>query len=54
MRTLTDRECEVLVLIAGGRSNQEIAADLSISLETVKTHVKHVFNKLDARDRSRP
>jgi len=52
VNTLTDRESEVLVLIAAGRSNQEIAADLSISLETVKTHVKHVFTKLDARDRA--
>jgi DNA-binding NarL/FixJ family response regulator len=52
VQTLTDRECEVLVLIAGGRSNHEIADELSISLDTVKTHVKHVFNKLDVRDRS--
>ena len=44
--TLTDREREVLLLIARGRSNQEIAAELSISLDTVKTHVKHVFTKL--------
>ena len=50
--TLTDREREVLVLIAGGRSNQEIAADLGISLDTVKSHVKHVFTKLAVRDRS--
>ena len=54
VQTLTDREREVLVLIAAGRSNQEIAADLSISLDTVKSHVKHVFTKLDARDRRRP
>ena len=52
VQTLTARECEVLVLIAGGRSNREIAADLSISIETVKSHVKHVFTKLEARDRS--
>jgi DNA-binding NarL/FixJ family response regulator len=52
VQTLTDREREVLVLIAGGRSNQEIAADLSISLDTVKSHVKHVFTKLAVRDRS--
>jgi DNA-binding NarL/FixJ family response regulator len=50
--TLTDREREVLVLIAGGRSNQEIAADLGISIDTVKSHVKHVFTKLAVRDRS--
>ena len=49
---LTDREREVLVLIAGGRSNQEIATELMISLDTVKSHVKHVFTKLGVRDRS--
>jgi DNA-binding NarL/FixJ family response regulator len=49
---LTDREREVLVLIAGGRSNQEIGSDLGISLDTVKSHVKHVFTKLAVRDRS--
>jgi DNA-binding NarL/FixJ family response regulator len=49
---LTDREREVLVLIAGGRSNQEIATELMISLDTVKSHVKHVFTKLSVRDRS--
>jgi len=52
VEVLTDREREVLVLIAGGRSNQEIATDLSISLDTVKSHVKHVFTKLTVRDRS--
>ncbi len=50
--TLTDREREVLVLIAGGRSNQEIASDLAISLDTVKSHAKHIFTKLGVRDRS--
>jgi DNA-binding NarL/FixJ family response regulator len=49
---LTEREREVLMLIARGRSNQEIASDLSISLDTVKSHVKHVFTKLGARDRA--
>jgi DNA-binding NarL/FixJ family response regulator len=50
--TLTEREREVLLLIAGGRSNQEIASDLAISLDTVKSHVKHIFTKLGVRDRS--
>jgi DNA-binding NarL/FixJ family response regulator len=50
--TLTEREREVLVLIAGGRSNQEIASDLAISLDTVKSHAKHIFTKLGVRDRS--
>jgi DNA-binding NarL/FixJ family response regulator len=41
----------VLELIGRGRSNQEIAGDLVISLATVKTHVRHVLAKLDLRDR---
>lgn len=49
---LSDREREVLALIGRGRSNTEIAADLVISMATVKTHVRHVFAKLDLRDRA--
>ena len=52
VQTLTDREREILVLIASGRSNHDIAVELSISPDTVKSHVKHVYTKLDARDRS--
>jgi DNA-binding NarL/FixJ family response regulator len=52
VQTLTEREREVLLLVAGGRSNQEIASDLAISLDTVKSHVKHIFTKLGVRDRS--
>jgi DNA-binding NarL/FixJ family response regulator len=49
--TLTPRETEVLTLIARGRSNGEIAAELYLSEPTVKTHVTRVFAKLGARDR---
>ena len=48
---LTERECEVLRLVATGLSNAEIADRLYISPATAKTHVAHLLTKLDARDR---
>ncbi|MGY2080115.1 response regulator [Modestobacter sp. SYSU DS0657] len=48
---LTDREEEVLAAVAGGRSNDEIARELHITLSTVKTHVASLMTKLGARNR---
>jgi DNA-binding NarL/FixJ family response regulator len=49
---LTDREREVLALVAGGLSNDEIAAHLVISPATARTHVSRILTKLHARDRA--
>ncbi|MEV4228882.1 response regulator transcription factor [Streptomyces bobili] len=49
---LTAREIEVLVLIAGGLSNQEIARQLQVSTATVKTHINNMFTKTGLNDRA--
>ena len=49
---LTSREVEVLQLLVKGRSNKEIASDLSIAEDTVKSHLKTLFAKLEVRDRT--
>jgi DNA-binding NarL/FixJ family response regulator len=52
LEMVTDREWEVLTLIARGLSNAEIAGHLRLSPATVKTHIGHLLAKLDARDRA--
>ena len=51
LKAITDREREVLTLVAGGLSNAEIAAELCISVATAKTYLTRLLTKLDARDR---
>lgn len=50
---LTEREREVLALIARGSSNREIARELYLSIDTVKTHVRNLFRKLEVSNRTR-
>jgi DNA-binding NarL/FixJ family response regulator len=50
--SLTERETDVLRLLAQGQSNKEIARGLSIGEQTVKTHVAHILSKLDMSSRT--
>jgi DNA-binding NarL/FixJ family response regulator len=51
LNTLTERELEVLKLMAKGKTNSEIAVDLFVGETTVKTHISNLFAKLELRDR---
>lgn len=50
--SLTNREMEILLLIAEGKTNQEIADELFIALKTVKVHVSNILSKLEVQDRT--
>ena len=50
---LTDRELQVLDLLAAGRPSQQIADELVVALETVEEHVSHILAKLGAANRTR-
>ncbi len=52
MEMLTDREVEVLKLVAEGKFNKEIASQLNISERTVKNHISNIFKKIDVSDRT--
>ncbi len=49
---LSERETELLALIAQGRANQEIAEQLGLTLKTVRNHVSNIFSKLQVADRA--
>jgi LuxR family maltose regulon positive regulatory protein len=52
MEPLTDRELEVLRVLAEGLSNKEIAARLVVAPSTIKQHLKHIYGKLDVHSRT--
>jgi ATP/maltotriose-dependent transcriptional regulator MalT len=49
---LSERELEVLSLLASGKTNSEVAGDLFISVGTVKSHTGNIYRKLDAKNRA--
>jgi DNA-binding CsgD family transcriptional regulator len=52
MTLLTGRENEILLSLSQGRANKEIAAQMNISVPTVRTHLRHIYGKLAVRSRS--
>lgn len=50
-RSLSSRELEIINLIARGQSNQNVAVELSVSINTINTYMKRIFEKLDVSDR---
>jgi DNA-binding CsgD family transcriptional regulator len=52
MQGLTRRESEIMVLVCSGKSNNQISQNLDISINTLKTHLKHIFKKLNAQNRT--
>jgi DNA-binding NarL/FixJ family response regulator len=52
IKSLTKREMEVLITVANGMSNKEIAANLHISERTVKNHISNIFKKIGVSDRT--
>ena len=51
-KQLTTREQEILLLIRLGKTNKEVAADLGVSVNTIKTHMKNLFAKLEVSNRT--
>lgn len=52
LESLTKRELEILIQVAGGMFNKEIAINLNISERTVKNHISNIFKKIDVSDRT--